>query len=181
MNRPTVQMFVRAHRRGILIGLTVAVGIVLALISLVNHYVFRTCAMDLGLYTNAVYDYSHFRWNDNSIKLYKNLLSDHFTLLQMLVSPLSRVFGSYTLLVVQIAAVLFGGYGAYRYNKLRSADEFVALIMLLQFWSIWGIYSAFAYDYHDNVVAAMLVPWFFYYFHQKRWLLTGLFYALILV
>ena len=173
--------FIRGHRRQVLITLTVAFGVVFSLISLVNHYVFRTDAMDLGLYNNAVYDYAHFRWNDNPIKLYDNLLSDHFTLLQALVSPLSWIFGSYTLVVVQIAAVLFGGYGAYRYNRLRSGDEALALILLFQFWSMWGIYSALAYDYHDNVVAAMLVPWLFYYFHLKRWLPVALFYVLILV
>src|SRR5207249_11116663 len=57
---------------------------------------------------------------------------------------------------------------AYRYNRLRSGDEALALILLFQFWSIWGIYSALAYDYHDNVVAAMLVPWLFYYFHRSE-------------
>ena len=42
-------------------------GVLYALISLVNHYLFKTYALDLGLYTHAMYDYTHFRVDDCSI------------------------------------------------------------------------------------------------------------------
>ena len=42
-------------------------GVLYALISLVNHYLFKTYALDLGLYTNFMYEYAHFRLPDMSI------------------------------------------------------------------------------------------------------------------
>ena len=50
-----------------------------SLISFVNHYNFRTYALDLGAYTNAIYDYSHFKWNDSTVfkEIQENILADH--------------------------------------------------------------------------------------------------------
>jgi uncharacterized membrane protein len=33
---------------------------------------------------------------------------------------------------------------------------------------MWGIYSALSFDYHDNVVGSMFVPWLFLAFEQKN-------------
>lgn len=145
-------------------------GLSYALLSLYNHYAFRTYAYDLGIFNQALWDYAHWRWSASSIMRYNNLLGDHLMLAQLLWSPLYWVLGSYSLLVVQIGAVLLGGYGAYRVHQLRSggAQTGAALALLVQFLSIWGIFSALAFDYHDNVVAAMLLPWLFYFFEQNR-------------
>ncbi|MBD79048.1 MAG: hypothetical protein CL840_09030 [Crocinitomicaceae bacterium] len=101
-------------------------GAIYCLISLTNHYNFRTSALDLGLYTNALYDYVHFQWNDSSVfKMYnENLLADHFDLYLILFSPLSLLFGTYTLLVVQIIALLIGGIGAYRFFGVFGAFSY---------------------------------------------------------
>ena len=87
------------------------------LISWVNHYCFRTYTLDLGAYTNALYDYAHFSWNDSTAfkAIPENLLADHFDLYLPLFSPLIFIFGTYTLLVVQLVAVLFCGIGGYCY------------------------------------------------------------------
>ena len=92
-------------------------AIVYSLISLVNHYNFRTYAYDLGLMNNAMYDYAHFRFNNCTIiqPELKNYLSEHFELFILLLSPFSYLFGTYTLLIFQIVAILFGGFGVYRY------------------------------------------------------------------
>ena len=67
----------------------VVFGILYCMISLVNHYNFRTYALDLGAYTNALYDYVHFRWNDSTVfkEVGENLLSDHFDLYLIIWSP----------------------------------------------------------------------------------------------
>ncbi len=95
-------------------------AIVYSLISLVNHYCFRTYALDLGAYTNALYDYFHFQWNDSAVfkELGENLLADHFDLYLIIFSPFSLFFGSYTLLIVQIVFILLGGVGVHRYFLL---------------------------------------------------------------
>ena len=145
-------------------------GVAYGLLSLVNHYLFRTYAFDLGIFNQAVWDYSHLRIEASSVIRYNNLFGDHFTLLHLLWGPLYWLFGSYTLLLVQIGALLGGGYGAYRLHQLRTGgtQPGAALALLVLFLSTWGIYSALAFDYHDNVVAAMLLPWLFYWFEADR-------------
>ena len=71
-------------------------GVLYCLISLVNHYLFKTYTLDLGLYTHALYDYAHFRLSDCSMfkPVPQNLLSDHFDLYLMLLSPLVYIFGT---------------------------------------------------------------------------------------
>src|SRR5690606_32355512 len=91
------------------------------------------------------------------------------------------IFGSYTLLVFQVAAVVFGALGVYRFHVMKFGKPLLAFLLLLHFLLIWGIYSALAYDYHDNIIAAMMVPWFSLYFHRKKWLKAGIFFAIILI
>ena len=145
-------------------------GSAYALLSLVNHYLFRTYAFDLGIHTQTVWDYAHLRLEPSSVVRYNNMFGDHFALLQVLWAPLYWVLGSYTLLMVQVAALLGGGYGLYRLHLLRTQGRQpgAALALLVLFLSTWGIYSALAFDYHDNVLAAMLLPWLFYFFEADR-------------
>lgn len=158
-------------------------AVIYASITFVNHYVFRTSAYDLGINNNAIYDYAHFRWNDSKLMDVKfdNVLGDHFSLLPIIVSPLYWLFGSYTMLIVQYAGILFGGYGIYKYCKLKTSDTYLPVLAMTHFFAIWGIYSALSFDYHDNVMAAMFVPWLFYYFDKQQWKGVALFFVLILI
>ena len=153
-----------------LVLVLVLFGVAYGLVSLVNHYLFRTYAFDLGIYNQAGWDYAHLRMEASSVIRYNNMFGDHFTLFQPLWGPLHWLFGSYTLLLVQIGVILVGGYGAYRLHLLRTrgSQPGAALGLLVVFLSTWGIFSALAFDYHDNVVAAMLLPWLFYWLEADR-------------
>ncbi len=162
--------------------LTVA-GVLYALISLVNHYLFKTYALDLGLYTNALYDYAHFRPSDCSMfkDVPKHLLSDHFDLYLIILSPLVYVFGSYTLLIVQIAAVLLGGWGIYKLIGLYTDDRLMPVLASAAFFFSFGIIQALAYDYHSNVLTAMMLPWLFYFLKKRQYGLSSLFVVLFVI
>lgn len=151
-------------------------AVLYALISLPNHYYFRTSALDLGLYTNALYDYIRFQWNDSTVfmEIPQNLLADHFDLYLIIFSPLSLLFGTYTLLIVQIIAVIAGGYGIFRYFSLVSENKWLPLLAMLHFFLFFGIFSAIAFDYHSSVVAAMILPWFFYYFRKENYKVSAI-------
>jgi uncharacterized membrane protein len=159
-------------------------GTIYALISLVNHYYFRTFALDLGLYTHALFDYSHLRMPDSSMfkSFSEPLLADHFDLYLMLFSPLSYIFGTYTLLIIQIGAILFGALGIYRFLELKTrGHSFIPLAAVISFLSFFGVLSAVAYDYHSNAVAAMLVPWFFYFLEKRKYIHSLILFLLILI
>lgn len=145
-------------------------AIIYSLISIVNHYYFRTYALDLGAYTNALYDYIHFQWNDSTVfrEVGENLLADHFDLYLIIFSPLSLIFGSYTLLIVQIAFILLGGVGIYNYFLLSEKTSRYALSATIYFYLFFGVISALSFDYHSNTIAAALLPWFFYWMKKRK-------------
>jgi Predicted membrane protein (DUF2079) len=158
-------------------------GILYALISLVNHYNFRTYAFDLGIFNNSLYDYAHFQWDKCTVMEpgFNNVLSDHFNLIPILISPLYWLTGSYTFLILQIAGILWGAAGMYLlvYNHVKK--EWAGLLAMVHFMTMWGIFSALAYDYHDNVMAAMFLPWFFLGIQTHRFRHAAIWFSLILI
>lgn len=161
----------------------IVAGMVYVLISLVNHYLFKTYALDLGLYTHALYDYAHFRAADCSMfkPMPQSLLSDHFDLYLMILSPLVYIFGSYTLLIVQIAATLLGGWGVYKLISLYTDDDWLPILASVTFFFSFGIIHAIAFDYHSNVLTAMMFPWLLYFLKQRKFVLTSLFVVLFVI
>ncbi len=154
-------------------------GVLYALISVVNHYTFRTYVLDLGAYTNALYDYSHLQMNDSILfkDTAENLLADHFDIYLILLSPLALIFKSYTLLIVQIIMMLVGSIGVYK----NFDNKKIGYVAMLYFLSFFGVFSAMAFDYHSNVIAACLVPWFFFHIKHKHVNYSVLFLILILI
>ncbi len=139
-------------------------------LSLVNHYNYHTYAFDLGIYNNSIYQYGHFINNPHPFGhlTVNNFLGDHFALYTIIFSPLHYLFGTYTLLYIQIASILFGGAGIYKLVKSWYPNTLIPEIALFHFFSFYGIFSALSFDYHDNVVGTMLVPWFIYYVHVNK-------------
>jgi uncharacterized membrane protein len=158
-------------------------GILFALIAIVNHYCFRTYALDLGAYTNALWDYAHLQWNDSSVfkSVPENLLADHFDLYLVIFSPLIYLFGTYTLLIVQIIAVLFGAFGIYKYLLFAYDNKKTALLGSIAFLMFFGVFSAIAFDYHSNVVATMFVPWLLLQIKKSKFKNAFLFLILIVI
>lgn len=141
--------------------------LIYSLLSLVNHYYFRTYAFDLGIRNNAMFDYLHGHWNQATVmypfKYFDNVLGDHFCLLPIFFAPFSWIAGSYTLLIIQILSVVWGGIGVYFLVAGLSNSKQLPVLAQLHFYLMWGVFSALSFDYHDNVIAAMLVPWYAYH------------------
>ena len=139
-------------------------------LSLVNHYLFRTYAFDLGIYNNMLYSYSHFKLNYTTLQqpLVYHAFADHFEPVFFLFAPFYWIFGSYTLIIIQIVMVIFGGLGAMRFAQLHSNNNTLSIAILLQFYAMWGVYSALAFDFHNNITAAMIVPWVMVFAQQKK-------------
>lgn len=167
----------------ILLSILLIYGLIYSLVSLVNHYFFRTYAYDLGIYNNVLYDYSFFRVNDNTVMQtqFDNILSDHFSLYHFVFCHFRYLMGSWTLLIFQIISILFGAIGIYKLINLLSENKVFSYLATIHFLSFWGIFSALSFDYHDNVVASMFVPWLLYYLIKKDTLKTFIFLFIILI
>lgn len=56
----------------------------------------------------------------------------------------------------------------------------VRTLLLVQFFSIWGIYSALSFDFHNSVIGAMLVPALFYHIEKRDIKASALIFMLFL-
>lgn len=168
-------------RSSILILTFLSAAVIYGSISFVNHNLFRTSALDLGVYNNAIYKYGHFKMATSAVyeEEARNLFSDHFDLLVPILSPLQYVLGNYTLLIVQILALLLGAYGLYLYIKPKG--DWAAVASVVYFLSFYGVFGAVSYDYHSNVIAAAILPWFFVFVRDKKLVPALLIFSLILV
>lgn len=165
-------------------GLIILITLFLSIWSLGNHFLYKTAALDLGLFNKALYDYAHFHSSEITL-LYDgkvvDFLGDHFAIIVMLFLPLHYIFGSYALLVIQILFVVVGAVYMRKYILFKTQNQVYANLALLHFFSLWGLYSAVTYDFHTNVLAAMLVPALLYEFEKRSWIKFALFYMLMLL
>lgn len=156
------------------IGVLLLFALLYALVSIVNHLKLRTYALDLGVYTHALWQYAHGEWADCSIFTWpadnQNLLHDHFDLYIILFSPLVKLFGSYTLLIIQIISLLLGGWGIYRLIRTYDRKGWLPILAMICYLSFFGIWHAIAFDYHSNVVAVNLLPWLLLAIRNKRYI-----------
>ncbi len=166
------------------ITVTLIFTLIYCLVSFVNHNNFRTSSLDLGMFNQALYSFSHGKMNYFTLDLSGKspiYFADHFSPLTLLYTPFYYLFGSWTLLVIQIVSIIFGAIGCYKIARLKLPSMKFPWLVLLFFMAQWAIISALAFDFHNNVVAAMLIPWFFY-FHMtnKRWGAISMFVLVLL-
>lgn len=145
---------------------------VFGLISLVNHFTFRSTALDYGMFNQAMFSFSHgeraiFTQSIDGSEV--NYLCDHFSPIIIFLSPLQFLFGSYALLLFQIFTIAFGAYYVYKLALLREFSERWAILFSSFFLSIWGVSGAVSFDFHTNVIAAVLIPAIWYFFEMKKW------------
>jgi uncharacterized membrane protein len=102
---------------------------------------------------------------------FEPILGSHFDLYLVIFSPLTYLFGTYTLLIVQIIAIAIGGFGVYSYFKLFEQKN-IPIYAAIYFFLFYGIYGALSFDYHSVVVASSLVPWFFITIQKNKKILS---------
>ncbi len=154
--------------------------LVAGLLTLVKHFNFQTTGFDLGIFNQSLYLYAHGWMGPNTIRQVATLFGDHFEPVMLLLAPMYYVFRSYTLLIVQIVAVVVGGLGVYLLVKKETEDKYLAVGALLIFYLFYGLWDAIVFDYHNGVVGAMGWPWLFYAWSKKKWNWYYVFFVLML-
>lgn len=145
--------------------------VVASLQSLVPHYQFLTNNWDLGYMNQFMYKLSHFKNPTTTLLHYEYptfFLGDHVTLLMPLNSQFYWIFGSYTLLVLQIFYGLIGASGLYKVIRHKFESENFALIAVLLFFTHYSLYAALDFDAHDNVYGMMFLPWILYFYYKEN-------------
>ena len=170
LQKKVMDNFLSRYRVPVVAGTLLCFGVLYLLLSFVNHWTFRTYGLDLGLYTKTAYDFAHGTINDGTFYLWSpsNQLADHFDLYLLIFSPLVYLFGDYTLLIVQLMALLAGMWGMYRLARQYTDNEVIPLMAMLLLGLSFGVWHAMAFDYHSNVVSALLLPWLLYFAKREQ-------------
>lgn len=142
-------------------------------ISLGSHFFFNTNAWDLGIFNQTLWQYAHWSLWPNTLRHVDTLLADHVEILLFLFAPISFIFGSYTLLYMQLGMMSLWGYGIYKLAVFLEKDSHIIYSLCLYFTFFW-LTQAFVFDYHNNVAAVWLIPWIYYFFLRKKFLLFAI-------
>lgn len=140
-----------------------------------NHYTFRTYALDLG-YSLQLID-MHSRGNiipqpitssspfldENSQKV-----TPHMSFSVLLAVPFYWIGGVWGVLAFQVVCVAAGAWGMFLFARAREGDWRAGWLTMLHFTGMWGIYAALAYDWHEIVIGAMALPFFWYAVETRR-------------
>jgi hypothetical protein len=145
-------------------------------IVILDHYYFRTVALDFAVYNFAFFDYAHFRISPCPVYIFPfpaTFLQDHFSLTLIFLSPfywiLGPITGTYTLLVLQWIFIVAGAAATYRLILLKS-DRRLALTALVYYFVLFGRYSAYRADVNLAIIGSAMIPVFLYYFDlRKMW------------
>lgn len=165
-----------------------AFSLVNLMIVLVNHYCFRTYALDYGIYNFAFYDYAHFRISPCPAYIYPvpvTFFQDHFSLTLILLSPLywliSPITGTYSLLIIQWLFIVAGAWATYKLVALKANQYVLGLLAMIYYFLLLGRYNAYREDANLAIIGSAFIPVFLYYFEQKKLIPTLVCFALLLV
>lgn len=143
-----------------------------------NHYYFRTFTSEYANYNFAFWDYAHFHVSTNTLfYIYgarqRTFLQDHFSLTLMYFVPvywlLNWLTGSYTLMIILVSMILVSAFALYKLIRLKTQDDWLAVIAVLYYFLLQGHYSSFSADCNIYTLAFCLVPPFLWYFESGKY------------
>lgn len=156
----------------IYIGILLFLFLILYLLTAIpNHYLFKTAALDLGMFNHALYEFSHLKWNyftTGIVNAHQNYLSDHFSPITILLSPLWYLGGSYTLVILQPIVFVLGAWAIFKIAIKRELSIVSQWALALAYLMNWSIFATLSFDFHTNSLAAVLALWAYYFFLKKE-------------
>jgi uncharacterized membrane protein len=168
--------FAQNKRAYLLWGIILLFFIIYGVQAFLNHYFFRTNALDYGFHLQSMYRFMHFKSGPLTVfgKVLESYFQIHPSFTLLFLTPinwlLKPLFGSYTLLLVQNIFLILGGYYTYKVILLKSNNYSLSFLSLIHYFVLWGHFSAIAFEYIDATIASTLVPVFFYYFFKEKYL-----------
>lgn len=152
----------------ILIVWIILLSIFYATLSIVRHNRFESGGFDLGLYDQAVWQYSQFLWPYNTIKD-RFILGDHLTLTLPLLAPLYWLWDDVRMLLIfQALWISFSTVAIYKLTLLRKFSPLTALIISFLYSMFYGVQYAIFFDFHPAVFGVGLAAWFLYFFEAGK-------------
>ena len=165
----------------LLVICVILLSVVYSTLTVVRHDHFQSGGFDLGLYDQAVWQYSKFIWPYNTVKA-RFILGDHLTLTLPLLAPVYWVVNDVrALLVVQATWVSASVIAVYLLTKHRKFSPFTALGISCVYSLFYGLQYGLFFDFHPVLLATGLIPWMLYFMETKRTKLFIVFLVLLVL
>lgn len=165
------------------LGLLICFAFFLAysVLSIVRHQNYNSFAYDLGINTQTVWRYSQFQSPVSTLSPYpdKPKLFLHFELIYALIAPFYWLYSSpITLLVLEIAFLVSGGFAIFLIAKRRLKNNLVSFSILFSYLMFYGVQFAVWTDAHSTGFASGLLAWFLYFVDSKKYKFAFIFFLL---
>lgn len=152
----------------LLIAWIIILFILYSALSLVRHNNFQSGAFDLGIYDQAVWQYSRLVSPYNTIKE-RFILGDHLTLTLPFLAPLFYIADDVKILLIfQAFWITLSIFAVYKLTRLRRFSPHIALCISFVYSLFYGIQFIIFFDFHPVSLAVGAIPWMLYLFESRR-------------
>lgn len=153
---------------GILGAWVIILSFLYSTLSLVRHNNFQSGAFDLGIFDQAIWQYSQFIYPFNTIKE-RFILGDHLTLTLPIFSPLFYIWDDVRiLLIVQAIWISVSCIAIYKIARLRNLSPFISLCIAFVYSIFYGLQFGAYFDWHPVIFGVGLLAWLAYFFESKN-------------
>jgi uncharacterized membrane protein len=138
-------------------------------ISLLKHMNFQSHGWDLGIFDQAIYQYSKFEIGYNTVRMVPCLLADHWHPSLFLFAPFYWVWSDVRmLLIVQALIASLGAVPIYLIGREKLGSRFAALSLAAVFLFFWGTIEMIFFDFHPHVLYPSIIAWMYYFIMKDR-------------
>lgn len=165
-----------SHFSKLLILWLIVLTILYSSLSILRHNHFQSGGFDLGLYDQAVWQYSRFLSPYNTIKD-RFILGDHLALTLPLIGPLFWLWNDVRILLIfQAFWVCLSAWPIYKLSLKRNFSPLVSIILAFIYSLFYGIQFAVFFDFHPAVLGVGLISWLVYFLEtrQKKFFIPAL-------
>lgn len=150
-------------------------------LSLLRHNHFQSGAFDLGIYDQAIWQYSRFQYPYNTVKE-RFILGDHLTLTLPLLAPLFWIWDDASILLIfQAFFISCSAVAIYKLAQNRKLPNFAALTLSILYSLFFGVQYGVYFDFHPIIIGVGLIAWFLYVFEAGKKKIAVILFTLILL
>jgi uncharacterized membrane protein len=152
-----------------------------SVLSIVRHMHYESGGYDLGIYDQAVWQFSRFKAPLSSIEG-KLLFSDHLALTLPLLAPLFWLWNDVRMLLIfQAGWLVFSSIAVYLLAIRKTASSVVALAISVSYSLFYGFQFMIFDDFHPVALGVGLVPWILYWVELRNRIGIGIGILLLLL
>ncbi len=137
-------------------------------LSILRHNRLNSAMYDLGLFDQIIWNISHGRFFESSIKGF-NYLGDHFSLILILFAPLYWIWEDVRiLLIAQTVIISLAGYYSATLCYKLTKDLKISLAFGLAILGNSNVMLVVLFDFHPEIISITVFTYIIYQFSQKN-------------